>query len=194
MCMKAYLIAAIMIIAVVFLLQRFPVTGAAAFQPIPIPVHAHIVTEPSGFYTSHQKPSNIAYLIKEANRIWEPASIEFRLESVSITPLGSGTIPSAINSNLDGLEPVLIPGKVNLFFVQSLNNINGLTLVPIRSVLIADHTSVNTDRTVAHELGHILGLGHVQESAYLMAQGKNGELLSAGEIRFARENALTQRT
>jgi len=71
-----------------------------------------------------------------------------------------------------------------------LNGINGLALVNINSVLVADFTTVNDFRTTAHELGHILGLGHVNPENRLMARGKNGELLIEEEILITRENAV----
>ena len=55
---------------------------------------------------------------------------------------------------------------------------------------MADYTTVNDFRTTAHELGHILGLNHVEPINRLMARGKNGEILLSEEVFIARNNAV----
>ena len=76
-----------------------------------------------------------------------------------------------------------------MFFVQSLNGINGLALTRINTAFVSDFTTVNDFRTTAHELGHILGLRHVAPEGSLMARGRNGEFLSKDEIEIARGNS-----
>ena len=73
--------------------------------------------------------------------------------------------------------------------MQSLNGINGIALVDIGSIMVADFTTVNDYRTTAHELGHLLGLKHVEDRNFLMFKGSNGEILTIDEINIARNNA-----
>ena len=60
----------------------------------------------------------------------------------------------------------------------------------LRSVAIADYTTVYDFRALAHEIGHLLGLSHVPvDRNLLMYQGANGSELSLEEIMRAREIA-----
>lgn len=155
-----------------------------------IPVKAHIVVDNSGIYTSSRSEGNILSLLEKANEIWDHGNIHFQIEEIIITKVSFTAIPNVINgntfeiSNHENFEE----NKINLFLVQNLNNINGLSLKNINSIFVSDHTTVNDFRTTAHELGHILGLSHVEPSNRLLARGRNGEILTAEEISIARNN------
>ena len=76
---------------------------------------------------------------------------------------------------------------IHIFFVRDLRRINGIALGP-RLVLVADVTSVNDYRATSHEIGHLLGLSHTDESRNrLMFQGVNGEKLEESEIQASRK-------
>ena len=96
-----------------------------------------------------------------------------------------------VAKNVKGISPELQekakPGTINVFFVQSLNGINGLALLSMNAALVADRTTVNDYRTTAHEIGHLLGLRHVNPPNRLMARGRNGELLTLEEALASRE-------
>lgn len=155
-----------------------------------VPVKVHIVEEETGVYTSYRDEENIREMFKRANDIWKKSGIEFEISSIVRTRVSFETIPNAINGNYLPLSdlPEFDNKTINAFFVQSLNNINGQALIEINSVLISDHTTANSYRTLAHELGHILGLVHVSNKEMLMAQGENGEQLTLEEIKTAKEN------
>ncbi len=160
-------------------------------EQIIIPVKAHIIKDTSEAYTSSRSEENVISLLEKANQIWVKADIYFQLEEIVVTNVSFEAIPNAINGNyleLTGHEN-FAGDKINFFLVQSLNNINGLSLTSINSVLVADYTTVNDFRTTAHELGHILDLRHVSPSNRLMARGRNGELLSPEEVLIARKSA-----
>jgi len=161
-------------------------------EQIIIPIKAHIVKDSSGLYTSFRSEENIINLFNEVNRIWSQADIYFSVEEIVLSEVTVNAVPDSINGNYLELynHENFDNSKINVFFTQSLNNINGIALVGINSALVADFTTVNDFRATSHELGHILGLGHVGPADRLMARGRNGELLVEEEILITRENAI----
>jgi hypothetical protein len=167
-------------------------SGHSFDEILALPVRAHIVSDDSGYYTTSRSVEEVAGLFVEVNRIWAPAKIKFEDEVVE-SRLSFGAIPKALNKNLDELRAHknIDPEKINVFFVQSLNSaINGFTVVGENIILISDYNRVNDFRTLAHELGHAVGLKHVEDSGSLMHRRTNGEDLSGLEINLAREGAL----
>ena len=74
--------------------------------------------------------------------------------------------------------------------MKSLHGINGLAFGSARAVFVADFTTVIDFRTFAHEIGHVLGLGHVpRDRGGLMFRGANGFNLTLEEVMVARERA-----
>ena len=161
-------------------------------EQIIIPVRAHIIVDSLGIYTSSRNEENIISLLEKSNRIWNQANIYFQLEEIVMTNVDVETISNVISGNNFEIltHKNFADDKINLFIVQNLNNINGLALGNINSIFVADYTTVNDFRTTAHELGHILGLNHVEPMNGLMARGKNGEILLSEEVFIARNNAM----
>ena len=78
---------------------------------------------------------------------------------------------------------------INAYFVSTIDA-NGVAFYQSRSFVVKDVTTVNPYRTVAHEIGHLLGLQHVYDTpAKLMYRGANGEILIEAEINAARQVA-----
>ena len=183
------ILALIIALVLLFSVRRVFFMKAQEREMIFVPVSAHLVVDDSGYYTSARNEQEVITLVDMANKIWSQAGIAFSLERVETTHLSFATIPDAINNNVSEIS-LYVQGKgVHLFFTQSLNGLNGLTLKDINTVLIADDSRAQGYRTVAHELGHVLGLKHVSFPQSLMAQGERGELLSEEEIVAAREAA-----
>lgn len=173
--------------------EQGPAEADFSGERITIPVRAHLIHDESGFYTSSRDAENILELFEEVNRIWEQADIEFRVREIVITGISGGAVPNALNGNYSELygHEAYAEDRVNVFFAQSLNGINGLAIPGIKSALIADRTTVSDYRTTAHELAHVLGLKHTRDDDKLLARGKNGETLSISEIMVAREHAFS---
>lgn len=194
--MKVVLVAGIAVLVVAVLAFSLnapsPLEESADYSLdlITIPVTAHLITEPSGYYTSFRDEKNILDVFEQVNRIWGQGNVHFQVEKVVVTEVSGEAIPNAINGNYAGLSENVEPGTINVFFTQSLNGINGIALSRIGSALVADYTTVNDFRAASHELGHLLGLRHVPPPNRLMARGRNGEQLTAEEILSARGNAL----
>ena len=161
-------------------------------EQIMIPVKVHLVSESSGQYTSIRDEKNIERLFEQANRIWLKAGIKFVAEKSVVTIIGSDSIPTALN-----VTPIELhlhknfdENKLNLFLVNQLDGVNGVAMKELNLAIVADYTTVNDFRTVAHELGHLLDLGHVSYFGRLMTSGENGEFLTEEEINISRTNAL----
>jgi len=161
-----------------------------SFSTIIVPIKIHIISEDSGIYSSERDEENIISLIGEANRIWKQGGIHFQIEEIVITKTSSIAISNALRGNYIELisHENFDEETINVFLSKNLERINGLAVPSIRSTFVADYTTVNDFRATAHEFGHILGLGHVEPGNRLMARGRNGELLTAEEILFARGN------
>jgi len=158
-------------------------------EQLTIEVNAYIVTFPSDSISSSRDEESVVGLFERANQIWEQGKIEFTLDNVEILELGE----NLESYNIGALNSYLVqsenydPNKINAFFIREIGA-NGRAYYP-RVVMVADKTSVLEYRTLAHEFGHILGLGHVPPHSRLMAAGRNGMELSEEEIDTARTNA-----
>jgi len=187
-----------LVFAFAFYINGRNITGNVVYSSMDkdvlvVPVKAHIIKESSGYYSSLRDEENIINLFKEVNRIWSQAGIYIEVNKIVVTETSPRAIIDSLNSNSSEIyyHENYAQGKINIFFTKNLSGINGIALPHVDSALIADFTTVNDYRTTAHEIGHLLGLRHVQESNNLMAQGRNGEMLSESQIITARKNALT---
>ena len=84
---------------------------------------------------------------------------------------------------------VFDPRYVNIFFVDNIQaHRHGCTFPHTGMIVVADSViTIPEDRTLAHELGHILSLDHIYSSdEMLMRPDRKGALLSPEEISIAR--------
>ena len=157
---------------------------------ITVQLVAHIVDDNTVQFSSDRTEENIQELINEANRIWEPSNIKFNIISTDTVQIDNREFNSIFTGNVNTLmnKSKFVDGKINAYFARYINA-NGVAFSPEDVFVVADLTSVNDFRTTAHELGHLLGLHHIQGRNNLMFKGSNGEILSQSEINTARNNA-----
>jgi len=157
---------------------------------IVVPVSVHLVNDGGDYYTTDRNLENIIKLFGGANQIWEQGQIEFIIEDIDTIEIDG----SKFSSVFEGEIQVLIErqdfdrGMINAYFAKYFDA-NGVAFSPQGVFVVADLTTVNDYRTTAHELGHLLGLHHVQGRENLMFKGANGEVLIQEEIDIARKNA-----
>lgn len=143
---------------------------------------------------SERTQAEVDHLVGNAAAIWEQANarvsvVEQRDLAVTVEELRAfRSDPEVFVGGLPGYDLTTI----NVFLLRAIGGgINGLALGEIRAVLVSDYTTVPDFRTLAHEIGHILGLAHVAgDRSRLMYRGANGITLSPEEIEVARARAV----
>src|SRR6056297_826540 len=136
-----------------------------------------------------QSRAEIEGMVEKSSRIWDQARIDLELENYSTVYLENRELLEFIKNphNLaNSLSPSAKEGAV-VFLVHSLRGINGVAFVGGDTIALAEYTSVYNFRVLAHEVGHILGLGHIKGSGRLMSREASGPRLTREESLEARE-------
>lgn len=140
---------------------------------------------------SKRSKKNAKQLVKNASNIWGQAAINFQAKEIYILERSDKEIemlfksPSSLIKDIKEFNSEII----NLFLVEKLKGINGLAFPGLQIAIVADYTTRQDFRVLAHEIGHILDLSHIENKSSLMHQGANGTSLSISEIFQAREEA-----
>lgn len=120
--------------------------------------------------------AEVAQIVANASEVWDQAAIDLRLtrvEFLSLTPTEIGRYvnqPDAFVREY-GVET---DGAVRMLFSRTLQGINGVAFRSLETLAVADYTTSFDYRVLAHEIGHILSLGHVSDTEQLMSQGSSG--------------------
>lgn len=139
---------------------------------------------------SERSSENVRNLVSNASRIWEQANIMLNIVSLSELEVNDEELGLLLRSPSAFLDIVDQYAEKNTkaFLTKRLGGINGIAFLGLRTIAVADLTTVYDFRVFAHEIGHILGLGHVDgDRGRLMYRGANGIKFSVEEIIRARK-------
>ena len=141
---------------------------------------------------SERTTTDATRLISNASVIWQQADIDLEIENIVEITLSDKEIQALLDDPRTITRATGLNNErgINVFLVSSLQGINGLAFSGIRSVFVADFTTVIDFRVLSHEVGHILGLKHVpSDKGKLMYRGSNGFELTLNQVIKAREVA-----
>jgi hypothetical protein len=145
-----------------------------------------------------QTAAGVGQAIATANQIWAPASIVFRLSATQSQAL---QIPGSTDTINDEGFLFLIrryPARngVTTFFVNRFQDIQegGNAVEEHSAGIVASLPHPQIGKTLAHELGHLLSLGHVPNDSFnLMFPGlSHAQRLTAGQIAQATGSRLAR--
>jgi len=141
---------------------------------------------------SERDEENIRRLVDNASNILAQADIGLELKSIHRVQKTDEEIGFLLDNTSQ--IPIQISeydrDSINMILSYRLRGINGLAISGIHTIMVADVTTVYDFRATAHEVGHILGLSHTDESRNrLMFRGANGSDLTEWEIEIMRTYA-----
>lgn len=161
------------------------------FDTIIIPVDVYIIKYDEQDLSSVRDEENILDVFENVNRLWSQANIYVEIVKIENVTINVDSYYYDLNSLLSYMTELenYNPNRINAYFAKSLNGPNGIAF-PGNRIMVADRTSVYDYRATSHEIGHVLGLVHVDPISRLMARGVNGFDLIEQEINIARNNVL----
>ncbi len=143
-----------------------------------LPIRIFIIREPT--LGSRREKDNIFSMIDNSSKILSQAGIDLKIGEVKSVEINRKKVSELIQGNFNSIKKE--KGKVNLILVKTLGELNGLAYPGRNVIIIPDYLAGRDYRTLTHEIGHLLGLGHKDDSRYAMSQGSSGILFSEDEV------------
>ncbi|MEX0924505.1 MAG: hypothetical protein WDZ82_01035 [Candidatus Paceibacterota bacterium] len=171
--------------------RQEPIPSKVESELVTVPVHVFLVTTNTSNFGTQRDIENAERLVENAGNIWAQANIRFSLSGVQrleVSPFDIDQFhrdPQAFVSSVFQYND----RQINIFLTGTLSGLNGVAFGGTEGLAVADRVSHFDFRTLAHEIGHLFGLGHTQRSKWLMSQGAYGNELSLEEIQIARTHA-----
>lgn len=137
---------------------------------------------------SERDRASVERLVDGADNIWHQANIALRIDTVEEREVRDDIINNVVSNPRSFLEEAEHDTRfVNVFLSRRLQGINGIAFSGSNSLVVADLTTNYDFRVLAHEIGHVLGLDHIEvDKNRLMNKGSNGYIITKEEAREAR--------
>lgn len=148
-----------------------------------IPVAVFIIREST--LGSKRGEDSINSMLENSSQVLNQTGINLKLNTITEVNLKREELIELIDGDFTVLD--LDQNKINLILVKTLGELNGLAYPARNLTIIPDYLAGRDYRTLAHEIGHIFGLGHNEDQRYVMNQGSTGVLFSKEEVKIIRE-------
>lgn len=184
-----------------------PARGFADFIVIPLRIHV-LSSDDLTELDCKLTDADLKRILGKVNGIWHQAGIHFGVESIVREPAAEqGKFQLAKDAN-KGKAPlrlfrIVLPKETlnrtgaHVYFIHAfpVNGVHmGSNFVIVQDTARLREVKGGIDepipRVTSHELGHVLGLPHRQDTTNLLASGTTGTSLNEDEIKKARGKAL----
>lgn len=170
--------------------EQIPPPGDLQSKVLSITVPLKIVIVRGGEITgSGRDVDNVTQLTKNAEAVWNQAGVVFNVRTIEERIMTDQEIDRMFDTPVVFWDALRVPEEraVTVVLVRTLRGSNGIAWPGHGGFAVADVTTVPDYRAYAHELGHILGLEHTEDSKNrLLYRGANGTVLTTQEIETAR--------